>query len=98
MSFETIILLGSLSKYYGDGNENVTKQLDIIRKIMALYVRYKFWCICSPSSAKLPLKCPNSKFSGELGERMSFSLASSLPKGPTDLTAKARRQCLTLRN
>ena len=44
--------LGSLSSCYGEGNENVTKQYNLMRKTTALYVRYNFWYISSPKSAK----------------------------------------------
>ena len=34
-----------LRSHYGDGNENVTKQQDFMRKTHALYARYKLWYI-----------------------------------------------------
>ena len=51
------LILGALAiigkkLYIGDGNENVTKDYDLIRKTKNLHVRYKFWNISSPYSAK----------------------------------------------
>ena len=46
------MLLESLSNYDGDGNENVTKQQVLISKTMNLHVRFTFWYISLPFSAK----------------------------------------------
>ena len=67
--------LGSLRSYYGDGNENVTKQQDLIRKTKALHVRFKF-CFTSPTSANKNVKWPNLRVCGGR-ERMTVNFSLS---------------------
>ena len=52
MPLAVILILGSLSKYDGDGNENVIKLIGFNKQDNALHVRFTFWFISLPFSAK----------------------------------------------
>ena len=47
-----LVLLGNLSKHDGDGWRERHKTKGLISKTMTLHVRYRFWYISLPSSAK----------------------------------------------
>jgi len=56
--------MGSFSNDDGDGNENVKKAIDLLRKTTILHMHHAFLYISLPSLHDYDLKMPKCKFYG----------------------------------
>ena len=64
MAAVTSGLLGSFSNDDGDGNEDVKKAIDLLRKTETLHLHHAFLYISLPSLHNYDVKMPNCKFYG----------------------------------
>ena len=71
--------LGSLRCPYGDGNENVKKQLVKISKTTTLHVHHAFLYISLPSLHDYDVNCLISRFIDNVNIRRQISLTLCIP-------------------
>ena len=72
-------LLGSLRCHYGDGNENVKKQLVKVSKTTTLHVHHAFLYISLPSLHDYDVNCLISRFMDNVNKRRRISLTLGIP-------------------
>ena len=72
-------LLGSLRCHYGDGNENVKKQLVKVSKTTTLHVHHAFLYISLPSLHDYDVICLISRFIDNVNIRRRISLTLCKP-------------------
>ena len=90
-----VVALGTLSNHHSDGNENVEKQSALMSKTMTLHVRYTFWYISFPSSAKQQREMTSFKFFffGRTGtHRVNFSSLTGLERHPCEFSSRTVRK------